>query len=48
MTAQEKKKQNSSKPTKPVDDTRPLAEEIEDEMLKQDIPVETGIRPQKK
>ena len=32
-------------PKKGTDQGRPLAEEVEKEMLDQDIPVETGIRP---
>ncbi|MEJ0096878.1 MAG: hypothetical protein WDM84_01450 [Bauldia sp.] len=38
-----------SKPKKPDAETaRPLAEEIEEEMLDQDIPSETGIPPARK
>ena len=32
-------------PKKGTDQGKPLAEEVEEEMRNQDIPVETGIRP---
>jgi len=32
-------------PKKGIDQGKPLAEEVEEEMLDEDIPVETGIRP---